>query len=62
MEEFRYSEEEIRYDFADILIKLNISSAIRTIFNGFDGNKIGRVHINQLPVFLSKIGKSDGIL
>jgi hypothetical protein len=46
MEGIRYSEEEI--------------SVIQTVFDSCDGDRVGRIHINQLGGLLMKLGKDDG--
>jgi Ca2+-binding EF-hand superfamily protein len=41
-----YSEEEL--------------AVIRTVFDSCDGDRSGRIHINQLSGMLMKLGKTDG--
>eukprot|EP01032_Pedospumella_encystans_P009737 gene9737-11443_t len=45
MDASRYSAEEI--------------SVIRTVFDSCDGDRVGRIHINQLSGLLMKLGKDD---
>lgn len=42
----KFSEEEL--------------TVIRTVFNSCDGDKVGRIHVNQITSLLTKLGKSDG--
>jgi len=37
-------------------------SVIRTVFDSCDGDRVGRIHINQLSGLLMKLGKDDGEL
>ena len=43
---FRYSHEEI--------------TALKTLFDSCDRDRVGRIHINQLPGLLTKLGKEEG--
>ena len=38
-----------------------IFRVIRTLFDSCDEEKVGKIHINQLSVLLTKLGKSDGM-
>lgn len=42
----RYSDDEVK--------------VLRSIFDACDPEKTGKIHINQLPGFLSRVGKSEG--
>ena len=43
---YRYSREEI--------------TALKALFDSCDRERTGRIHINQLPGLLSKLGKEEG--
>lgn len=34
-------------------------TVIKTVFDSFDGDRVGRIHINQLPGLLSKLAKTE---
>ena len=38
-----------------------VYSVFKTVFDSCDGDRVGRIHINQLSGMLSKLGKSEGI-
>lgn len=43
---YRYSREEI--------------TALKALFDSCDRERTGRIHINQLPGLLTKLGKDEG--
>lgn len=45
-EGYRFSQEEL--------------TALRTLFDSCDATRSGRIHINQLPGLLGKLGKDEG--
>lgn len=36
------------------------NSIIRTVFEGYDVEREGKIHINQLPSLLNKLGRARG--
>jgi hypothetical protein len=43
---YKYSREEV--------------TALKSLFDSVDRDRTGRIHINQLPGLLSKLGKDEG--